>query len=546
MSPPPSPPVCVQVAVNLCATSCRRFCRRAPRSSSRHWCRSSRTKYVGDWGGLGFDAWRVAARRSCGSRHTFATPAACLRPTGASAAALQVHHLSVLGIPAACIGGGMPWEQQCSIYDQLNNDPNSCKASAALHRAVAVLRSTTPRSAQSVHFAHAYHTHTHTCPAGSLPHSREAAGLWQAAEHARLAARTRHAGPRRHRRGALRQPVGARWAPRCPVASRRRAACVPCIALRCLAACLYPAKGCVPIKTQHTLICYLPFRTPSPLPPQTSARTTPSSASSSRGKNARRGAAAAAAAVTAAAALGCLQRGPAALAPQQRSIAAGPPAPTPNPGVPTCSRVPSTSTQVPVCAAAGADCDGHATRAARRGAAAGHPQLPHVQVLVQPTQPEVGRLGAQSAQPGRRQPLYCWSQSCTRRFELLLTALLLTAESPPHTCTITHTHTHPAGLRYARRRRLRRASRRSAASSWTSTPTKWAATSARGGCRSARASRPAGLIAWFVLQALRDKQVHLAKEKGRQARGSLPSIKLSISLRGLPSGYRMRRCLMLH
>jgi hypothetical protein len=26
--------------------------------------------------------------------------------------------------------------------------------------------------------------------------------------------------------------------------------------------------------------------------------------------------------------------------------------------------------------------------------------------------------------------------------------------------------------------------------------------------------------------ALRDKQVHLAKEKGRQARGSLPSIKL--------------------
>lgn len=40
---------------------------------------------------------------------------------------LQVHHLTVMGVPAACVGGSMPWEEQQKIYDNIYHDPNSVK-----------------------------------------------------------------------------------------------------------------------------------------------------------------------------------------------------------------------------------------------------------------------------------------------------------------------------------------------------------------------------------------------------------------------------------
>jgi hypothetical protein len=41
----------------------------------------------------------------------------------------QVHHLNVLGIPAACVGGSMDWEQQSRVYASLM-DPDGCKVGA--------------------------------------------------------------------------------------------------------------------------------------------------------------------------------------------------------------------------------------------------------------------------------------------------------------------------------------------------------------------------------------------------------------------------------
>lgn len=45
----------------------------------------------------------------------------------AATATVQVHHLTVMGVSAACVGGNMPWEQQQEIYDNIYRDPNLVK-----------------------------------------------------------------------------------------------------------------------------------------------------------------------------------------------------------------------------------------------------------------------------------------------------------------------------------------------------------------------------------------------------------------------------------
>lgn len=40
----------------------------------------------------------------------------------------QVHHLTVLGINAACVGGSMDWQQQAQVYSSLH-EADGCKAS---------------------------------------------------------------------------------------------------------------------------------------------------------------------------------------------------------------------------------------------------------------------------------------------------------------------------------------------------------------------------------------------------------------------------------
>jgi superfamily II DNA helicase RecQ len=40
----------------------------------------------------------------------------------------QVHHLTVLGIPAACMGSSADWEAQARVYNSLY-EADGCKAS---------------------------------------------------------------------------------------------------------------------------------------------------------------------------------------------------------------------------------------------------------------------------------------------------------------------------------------------------------------------------------------------------------------------------------
>ncbi len=42
-----------------------------------------------------------------------------------------MHHLTVMGVSAACVGGNMPWEQQQEIYDSIYHNSNSVKVGHA-------------------------------------------------------------------------------------------------------------------------------------------------------------------------------------------------------------------------------------------------------------------------------------------------------------------------------------------------------------------------------------------------------------------------------
>ena len=42
-----------------------------------------------------------------------------------------MHHLSVLGIPASCVGGSMGYDAQRVVYDALQRDPDAVKVRAS-------------------------------------------------------------------------------------------------------------------------------------------------------------------------------------------------------------------------------------------------------------------------------------------------------------------------------------------------------------------------------------------------------------------------------
>ena len=163
---PPSPPsgYCSQAAASRCATSCRRSWCRGSRSWCPPWCPSSRTRCAAGWQPppllllqLLLLLYRAQSYRppppcafssrsagSCSKRCSAhmcpgllpsavslqpnRTTLTLTRTTPTPSKHRQVHHLTVLGISAACVGGGMDWQAQAQVYNSLGEE-DGCRVS---------------------------------------------------------------------------------------------------------------------------------------------------------------------------------------------------------------------------------------------------------------------------------------------------------------------------------------------------------------------------------------------------------------------------------